>query len=134
MLADERHLGFALRVALENIGCASIFAADAGKISFSGEKGQFRHRIVLAVERPERCLVPDGCGGDEGIWDFQVVAPGVFAQELSSQPAGFVIRCDADKGTKEARDKLVLARECARPDFRGSNGRVQNYRAGEDER
>lgn len=58
------------------------------------------------------------CSRDQGIWNFETVAPREFAKQFSGQFTDFVVRRDAYQRAEEDRDKLMFVWKRARPNFR----------------
>ena len=130
MGADEGLFCLAMRVAIYGIGHVSIFAGTALPVNDLCEESQLRHRVALAIARPQSRIVLNGCGCDQGVRDFQAVTLCELTQERSGQLTDFVVRGYADERAEEDGDELVFVRERARPDFCSDNWGVKNNRSG----
>ena len=105
-----------------------ILSVYASKVNHLVIESQTGHGVMLTVAGPEGGLAKNRSSGNEGIANFEVVAPGVFTQELSGQLTNVVICRNAEERTEETGDELVFVGERASPDFCRSDWGVENNR------
>ena len=96
-------------------------------------EGQLRHRVMLAIAGPKRCLVLDCRGGDECVGNFETVAAPVLVKQIACQLTCLVIGFNAIEKAKTGVDCLLLSRPRTLPDFRRGYWGKENSLFGSDQ-
>ena len=83
------------------------------------------HGVVAAVAGPEGQIVDGGGGCDQGVSQFNAVAFGELAQEVSGALADLGVDRDAVDGGEKSFEGLNFLRACAMPELSNCDRRAE---------
>src|ERR1017187_39532 len=94
------------------------------------EKGQFLHRVVLPVSRPERGAVQYSARGNQGIAEFHCVALSVAPEVIACLTACFRVDRNTCKCTEQVVEGVLFRRARPCPKLGGADRRIQDANLG----
>src|ERR1017187_6985453 len=114
------------------IGCPTSNQPGLSELRTDGllEKGQFLHRVVLPVSRPERGAAQHSACGNQGIVEFHCVALSVASEVVACLAACFRIDRNACQSTEQVVEGVLFRRARPGPKLGGADRRIQDGNVG----